>query len=134
MIMVLSPGGFPDPWAPWNYQWIHDRLRQQLRIRTWGWSYAQGEVRNYIKRTVIVISSDPPCKDGNAQLHKYHVKFCPFKWSNQISIIILKTCYFQLWLLYKSDLRISIAGEHIGQIKEFKTFNLGKRQQYFPHY
>ena len=36
---------------------------------------------------------------------------------NQISkLIILKMDYFQLWVLYKSDLRISTAGKHIGII------------------
>ena len=38
--------------------------------------------------------------------------------------IILKTDYFQLWILYKSDTRISSAGKQI----EIKTLNLDKWQ------
>ena len=45
--------------------------------------------------------------------------------------IILKTKYFQLWFLYKSDLRISTAEKLLGVIKiKFKP----KKRQYLPQF
>ena len=39
--------------------------------------------------------------------------------------IILKTGYFQVWFLYKSDLRISTAGKH-NEISKTEHFYLTK--------
>ena len=46
--------------------------------------------------------------------------------------MLRKTDYFQLWILYKIDLRISTAEEHMGNLR-FKLFKQEKRK-YLPHY
>ena len=62
----------------------------------------------FLKGTVSIISSDSPCKDGNA-------RFTTLPLIALSMIIILKTFYFQLCILYKRDLRISRAGKLIKQ-------------------
>ena len=54
------------------------------------------------KGTIGVISSDSPCKDGNARFSRVHLK--PL--SDQVWIRYAWICYFNLWFLWKSDLRI----------------------------
>ena len=53
-----------------------------------------------LKGTVSVISRDPPCQSmtmSNSQRYCF-----------RILINVLKTDYFKLWFLYKSDLRIKM--------------------------
>jgi len=38
-----------------------------------------------------------------------------------------------MWILYKSDLRISSGEKHLGSLLEFNTFKIEKRQ-YLAHY
>ena len=59
-----------------------------------------------LKRTVSVISSDPPCKYGNAYLQRYVLKLCLIKYELDINIFV-SFDYFYLRVLCKSDLRIS---------------------------
>ena len=45
---------------------------------------------------------------------------------------ILKTDYFQLWVLYKSDLRISTTGKQKYELSELNAFKLLRKDNIFP--
>ena len=57
--------------------------------------------------------SDPPCKDGNAWLSMVPLKALSDQAWIRYQCLRLKTNYFQLWFLYKSDLHISTTGKPI---------------------
>ena len=64
-----------------------------------------------LEGTVSVVSSDPPCKDGNARF----TTLCLIKY--ELDINVLRNYYFHLWFLYKIDLRTSTAGQNIEIIR-----------------
>ena len=70
--------------------------------------------QTYLKETRSVISSDPLCKNDNVRFTTVTKKLCPIKLKMISMFTILKKNYFQMWCLYKSDLRISTVGKHIG--------------------
>ena len=44
------------------------------------------ELFYHVKGTVSVIQSDPPCKDGNADLHRQPLKLCLIKYAEDINV------------------------------------------------
>ena len=72
--------------------------------------------RRYLKGTVSVISSDPPCKHGNGQLITIPLKACLIKYKLDINVCNLKNGCFQLGFLYRSDMRVFLL-HIIDQIK-----------------
>ena len=80
----------------------------------------------WFKGTVSVVSSDPPCKDGNDWF-----KTLPL----QKALSDLKFCFFKLFIclrvLCESNLRISCVLEAMEKLTEIKTVRVRKRQ-YLP--
>ena len=66
-----------------------------------------GGVKIQLKGTVIVFSSDPPCKDDNAQFTTVPLKPCPSKYELDINVFVSLNCSFHLRFLCESDLIIS---------------------------
>ena len=58
---------------------------------------------------------------------RYHKKLCLIKYEFYINVYILN---FQLWALYKSDLRITKARTNI----RAEQFLNPEKQQYLPHF
>ena len=61
------------------------------------------------------IISRNPLYDERCQCPIHNGNFKSYVWSKNeldINVFILKTDYFQIWVLYISDLRISTAGKH----------------------
>jgi len=69
-----------------------------------------------LKGAVGVISNDPPCKYSNAQFTKVPVVYNFEDWLSSIGV------------LYKSKLRISVAGNYLEVIYVKTLLNLEKRQ------
>ena len=65
------------------------------------------------KGTDTVISNDFLCKDANVTLNSLTLN----SMSKILMFLILKTDYFHLGVLYKSDIQISTAGIHLEMIR-----------------
>ena len=95
----------------------------------------QGSVSNLLinnlnslfKGTVSVISIDPQCKDDSASIHNGTLKSFA---QSSMNVYDFFFNYFQLWVLYKSDLRISTAQKHMGTIRN-KHFHTSRNKDIF---
>ena len=86
------------------------------------------------KGIVSAISSDPPCKEGNASyLQRYPLKRCLIKHKLVSHVFVyVQIVYFHLGFLFKSDLRISSLQEIMEKITEINTFRVMKTTFSFP--
>ena len=92
-----SRGKLLPAWGLHLYRAFHVTLPKQVTKRKFC----------CLEGTASVISSDPPCKDGNARFTRVLFKALSDQLWIRTPCFCFRNCYFDLWFLCKSNLRIS---------------------------